>query len=174
MLTEAGYGGLTMAAVIERAGVSSATLYRRWPAKQELVAAAIASLAPQPLVIDKGSLEGDLLAFVRLLGHSVEAREAVLEQLVLDMHLHPELAAALREKLVAPRLTALEGILARAVDRGEIVRHPPVDVVFSLVCGPVYHRAAGMGETLSPSFLRSVAAHALHGLLGAQGTTPAR
>ena len=33
-----------MSAVIAAAGVSSATLYRRWPTKQQLVAAALASL----------------------------------------------------------------------------------------------------------------------------------
>ena len=40
-LREYGYAGLTMAGVIERAGVSSATLYRRWATKPELVAAAV-------------------------------------------------------------------------------------------------------------------------------------
>ena len=85
-----------------------------------------------------------------------------------------ELAASLREKLVTPRLSVLEGILERAVARGELVRHPPVDVVFSLVAGPVYHRAVGMGDTLSPAFLRAVAAHALHGLLGGPGRAPGR
>ncbi|MBU3702145.1 MAG: helix-turn-helix transcriptional regulator, partial [Acidimicrobiia bacterium] len=44
LLSETGYGALTVAAVIARSGVSSATLYRRWPTKQDLVAAALASL----------------------------------------------------------------------------------------------------------------------------------
>ena len=41
LLREHGYGGLTMASIIERAGVSSATLYRRWATKQDLVLAAL-------------------------------------------------------------------------------------------------------------------------------------
>ncbi len=48
LLAMDGYGGLTMAAVIARSGVSSATLYRRWPTKQQLVAAAVASLHAEP------------------------------------------------------------------------------------------------------------------------------
>ena len=40
LLSERGYGGFTVSAVIDRSGVSSATLYRRWPTKQQLVAAA--------------------------------------------------------------------------------------------------------------------------------------
>ena len=39
--------------------MSSATLYRRWPTKHDLVAAAVASLHPA-IVIDTGSLEGDV------------------------------------------------------------------------------------------------------------------
>ncbi len=59
-----GYGGLTMAAVIARSGVSSATLYRRWPTKQQLVAAAVASLHAEIIDVDTGSLDGDLAAVV--------------------------------------------------------------------------------------------------------------
>ena len=73
LLCDRGYGGLTMAAVIERAGVSSATLYRRWPTKHELVAAAIDSLAPEPIDIDTGSLEGDIATFLRHLAKAYAA-----------------------------------------------------------------------------------------------------
>lgn len=45
ILAESGYGGLTTAAVAKRAGVSTATLYRRWPTKQALVIAAARQLA---------------------------------------------------------------------------------------------------------------------------------
>jgi AcrR family transcriptional regulator len=166
LLEEVGYGGLTMAAVIERAGVSSATLYRRWPAKHDLVAAAIASLSPPELVVDKGSLARDLLAFTKALGHGAAARGTVFGQLAADVHLHPELTASLREKLVEPRLDALAGILERAVARGELRSHPPVDVVFSLIAGPVHHHTAGLGQPATPAFLRTVAVHVLHGLQG--------
>src|SRR2546423_1204536 len=48
VLAEQGYAGLTMAAVIERSGVSSATLYRRYTTKIEPVTPAIASPPPPP------------------------------------------------------------------------------------------------------------------------------
>src|SRR5438309_1249328 len=74
LLRERGYDSLTVAAVIDRAGVSSATLYRRWPTKQVLVAAAVASLAPEAVAIDTGSLEGDVTAFVRHVAQAIAAR----------------------------------------------------------------------------------------------------
>ena len=44
MLRGGGYGALTVDEVAERAGVAKTTLYRRWPSKSALVAAAIAPL----------------------------------------------------------------------------------------------------------------------------------
>lgn len=41
MLREHGYGALTLDAVAERAGVAKTTIYRRWPSKSALVAAAL-------------------------------------------------------------------------------------------------------------------------------------
>ena len=45
LLREKGYRELTVDAVAERAGVAKTTVYRRWPSKGDLVAAAIAPLA---------------------------------------------------------------------------------------------------------------------------------
>lgn len=44
ILAESGYGGLTTAGVAKRAGVSTATLYRRWPTKKDLIIAAARQL----------------------------------------------------------------------------------------------------------------------------------
>lgn len=46
MLAERGYRELTVDAIAERAGVAKTTVYRRWPSKGVLVAAAIAPRPP--------------------------------------------------------------------------------------------------------------------------------
>jgi len=46
MLAEHGYRELTVDEVAERAGVAKTTVYRRWPSKGSLVAAAIAPAPP--------------------------------------------------------------------------------------------------------------------------------
>jgi AcrR family transcriptional regulator len=166
LLGEAGYAGLTVASVIERAGVSSATLYRRWPTKPELVAAAVATLVPEPVDTDTGSLAGDLAAFVQHVADSIAARrEDVADALSSEKLRNPELAALLRERFLAPRLADLRGILLRAKRRGELTTAvPSAEVALSLVVGPLHHRAFSLGEPLTPAFVRMAAAHAARAL----------
>jgi AcrR family transcriptional regulator len=168
LLRERGYEALTVAGVIERAGVSSATLYRRWPTKHELVAAACASLSPEAVTIDTGALEGDINAFVRHVARSITARSNVIDVLQGTKR-DPDLAQAMRDKLLAPRLDALDAILRRAVERGELASAPAAETCLALINGPVYYRVSVLDEPLTPTFLRHVVQHTLHGL--ARATT---
>jgi AcrR family transcriptional regulator len=63
-LTERGYDDLTYDAVAQRARTGRAVLYRRWPAKAELVHAAVLHVIDgEPTdVPDTGSLRGDVIA----------------------------------------------------------------------------------------------------------------
>jgi AcrR family transcriptional regulator len=172
LLGETGYGALTVSAVIERAGVSSATLYRRWTTKQDLVAAALASLAPDPIDTDTGSLAGDLAAFLDHIARAITARrQGFTEELALEVHRNPELDAALRDKFLTPRLVELDGILERARHRRELTTVLPTEEALSLVVGPVYHRAFALHETLDADFVPTSVAFALRGL-GATGAPP--
>jgi AcrR family transcriptional regulator len=166
LLRDRGYEALTMAAVIENAGVSSATLYRRWTAKSELVAAAVASLVPdEPAGIDTGSLEGDVAAFVREVAGAIKARGHMAELLGGDKK-DAELTAALRAKLLTPRIRTLQGILERGVARGEITSPPSAETCLPLVVGPLHYRATILDEPLSPAFVRRVVQTTVAGLRG--------
>jgi AcrR family transcriptional regulator len=167
LLSETGYAGLTVAAVIERSGVSSATLYRRWPTKQHLVAAAVAALVPEPADTDTGSLAGDLRAFLEHIAHSISVRhEDVADALSIEKKRNPELAAVLRERFLDPQLSELRAVLARAKGRGEVNSVPPVEIALSLVIGPIYHRAFHLPQPLTPAFVRTATAYAVHALQG--------
>jgi AcrR family transcriptional regulator len=151
-----GYDGVTMAAVIERAGVSSATVYRRFAGKHELIAAAVATLAPAALEIDTGTLHGDVKAFIAAVSRAItNRREDVMDALSMHSKRDPVLRESLREKFLEPRLATVHAILERARARGELERVPNDEVAFSLVTGPCYHRAFVLGHPLTPAFQRS-------------------
>src|SRR4051794_33801315 len=125
LLREHGYGGLTVASVIERAGVSSATLYRRWTTKQDLVLAALETMRPEPANTDTGSLEGDIRAFLRHTCSAIDHGWAELSDAIgLEANSNPELLAALRERFLDPKVEVLRAIMERAKRRGAVGSGP--------------------------------------------------
>src|SRR5437879_87690 len=63
LLLGVGYEGVTMAGVAHRAGVSTATLYRRYQSKEDLVCGVITTLKAEfALEHATGSLAGDIRA----------------------------------------------------------------------------------------------------------------
>ena len=163
-LAESGYAGFTVAAVIHRSGVSSATLYRRWTTKEDLVVAALASLHAEPVAIDTGSFEGDVTALVRALAKIMAVRRDDLAGVLAgELRRDSALRDAVDAKFLAPRLALLAGILDRAEARGELTAPPSADVAWSLISGPMYHRAYVRAEPLTPAFLRAVTAFAVAG-----------
>ncbi len=165
VLADQGYGGLTMAAVIARSGVSSATLYRRWDTKQGLVAAALASLHPDIIDVDAGSLEADVAAYVRSVAASMSVRrDDFAEDVANELRRNPDFQAAVNEKFLVPRLAVLRGMLERARERGELGPGLSPEVAMSVLSGPLHHRMYVLGEALSAPFLRTIAIAAVAAL----------
>lgn len=165
VLAVAGYGALTMASVIGKSGVSSATLYRRWPTKQQLVAAALASLHPEIVPIDSGTLESDLYELVHAIADSMSVRrEDLADDVGVELRRNPEFRAAVNEKFIVPRLRVLELILENACARGEIGTDLDPRVAMSFVSGPMHHRLYVLGEIVDQKFADSVAIAALAAL----------
>lgn len=135
LLAESGYAALTTAAVARRAGVSTATLYRRWPTKRELVLASARRMietgvadeavgsgaaAAKAEGFDTGSLRGDLQAFIAhknraLSGPTGQAVLSLLGELPQD----PEFKELLLGELLAATRSHLEQIRDQALARGE-------------------------------------------------------
>lgn len=98
LLGEKGYHGLTMTDVATRAGVSKATLYRRWTAKADLVADAVATLDPlRPPAYPGTSLRDDLLALMERAG-SCDDRPEIVTATMEMARSHPDLYRTLSER----------------------------------------------------------------------------
>jgi AcrR family transcriptional regulator len=142
LIAEHGIGGLTTNAVAERAGISKATMYRRWRSKHELVADAVAALVSEITVPDTGSTRADLRALmegaVRVYTNSVEA--SVMPSLVDAMSRDDELARAVREGFLAQRRAALSLVLERGVERGDLRTGLDVELALDVLGGPLFYR----------------------------------
>src|SRR5437016_2967111 len=104
LLTRDGYANLTMSGVAAAAGVSTATLYRRWSSKLELVVDVLAARAEESPVPDTGSLEGDCRAIVHALVDKARTTQStpLIAGLVGEIGRNAELAEALRVSLIGP------------------------------------------------------------------------
>jgi AcrR family transcriptional regulator len=171
-----GLGALTMDAVAARAGVSKATIYRRWSSKEALVLDAwMACFEDEPLP-DTDSLRGDLLALTQRLTSSVSSGvlAQVLPQMVAAARVNPDLAEVYR-LYVAQRRRRATAVLERAVERGEVAADVDLDVVQDLVSGPLFYRALMTGEPVDDAYVEQIVDVVLRGV-GAKSVrpTPAR
>jgi AcrR family transcriptional regulator len=122
VLAADGYGGLTMEDVAAMAGVSKATIYRRWPTKTDLLVSVIDRAAEGTVTPpDSGSLRGDLIALLSALvdfldGPGGAARRALLAAATAE----PAIAAAFQRGPIARWDAAFDVAFERAAERGEV------------------------------------------------------
>ena len=147
-----GYAGLTMSGVAAAAGVSTATLYRRWSSKLDLVVDVLSVRAEEEMVPDTGSLEGDCREMLHALVAKARTTQTtpIMAGLVGEIGRNPDLASALRTNLIAPRREALKEVFRRAQGRGELSADVDAGLAADLLFGPLYHRLLVTGEPVTP------------------------
>lgn len=167
LVAEHGYDKLTMDQIAEATKSSKATLYRQWGSKSALVVEALRCAGEvEPELPDTGTLRGDLMTMI---DHK-EGQEQDADLLAAIMHAvrqDEELAEAVRTQILEPGREMIRGVVARAVDRGEIAKDCPglefVDYVF---IAPIILHHLFEGQEPSPDFLRRYLDGALLPALG--------
>lgn len=138
LLASVGYDAMSMDAVAARAGVSKATIYRRWSGKAPLVLDTVrARDLPLGEPADTGALRGDLLALFGELAARLD--EQTLDHLggvLVAMRSEPELREAVSEVVMAAWARGTREIVERAVTRGEIASRPDEVVELFTRVGP--------------------------------------
>ncbi|MFG1702465.1 TetR/AcrR family transcriptional regulator [Nonomuraea sp. M3C6] len=121
-LAEAGYAGLTMERVAERAKASKASLYRRWPTRIELVMEAVYHALPTPESSpDMGNLRDDLVAMLRLTAKALAGPAGEAMRGLLGEALRGESPlSAMRKNSQGVARKLMEEVVRRAVERGEV------------------------------------------------------
>jgi EmrB/QacA subfamily drug resistance transporter len=149
-LAEAGFSSLSFHGVATRGGVSTATIERNWTSKVDLVLDSLRLAFAEHPVPDTGSLAGDCRAYLDDVGAALGTREAriVVAGLIGDAARDPELAAMLRERLIAPRRRELGAMVQRGIGRGEVAPSVDPDVLVDTLIAPVYHRTLVTGDAV--------------------------
>ncbi|GAB3249666.1 TetR/AcrR family transcriptional regulator [Kineosporia babensis] len=155
VLAEAGVEQFTIRAVVARCGVSSATVYRRWPSKEALILATIAvqmdRLAPAPQHV---SLRADAEHLTRNLVHVLQDTPVgpAFRYLVNADRNDPEVSEVATEWLIRRR-AVVEQALATAVARGEARHDLPLAHAAELLGSPIYYRYLVSHRPLDEEFI---------------------
>jgi AcrR family transcriptional regulator len=125
-LAEVGYAAFTIESVASRSHTGKASIYRRWPTKQDLVLDAFCGKFGETMQLIEGSLDDDtttrdvlLQMGRRMCEVSAEATEAI-RVAAGEMSRDAELSAALDEQVNCPKRELLLQVLQRGVERGEV------------------------------------------------------
>jgi len=158
-----GLGGLTMDAVAATAGVSKATIYRRWSSKESLVLDAWMACFTDDTIPDTGRLEDDLVTILGGLRDNISKGlvARVLPQMVAASQVNDELARAYRQ-FVLNRRRRTSAVLNRAIERHELPAGLDLDLVQDMLVGPLFYRTLLSGEVSDDDLVATV----VHTVLG--------
>lgn len=160
-LVRVGYAGLSIEAVAAEAGVAKTTVYRRYPAKRDLVVAALREEAPFPPVPADLPAREALDRFIRqaIAAFIDSGAMRILGSLLVEDQREPGLLDVFRQRLLGPRREIVLTMLRRGIERGEI--RPDIDplVVTEMVAGAIFGHHVILGLTATDDWVDSLEAH---------------
>jgi AcrR family transcriptional regulator len=157
LLSEAGFGGVSVDAVSKRSGVAKTTIYRHWPSRTALLLEACSRLGSRPETPDTGGLRGDLTALAMYLAHQLRsARWATVLPSVIDAAERDPDIARLQSRLHTGFLAPFRSVVERAQERGDLPRSQDPSEVIAAIVGPLFFRRWFSREALDEEFVSRV------------------
>jgi len=166
VFAESGTEGLCIEKVAARAGVGKATIYRRWPGKEDLLLDAIGALqAPLPEPAGR-SVREDLVLVLGAMRDAVadprRAREFAL--LLGEGAKYPRLMARYVETMLEPRREVIRSVLRRGVATGELRPGTDIEAALFMLTGAVLARGKYDPASMPPGYVERVVDELLLGL----------
>lgn len=141
-----GYDQLRMQDVADAAGVGLATIYRRWPTKQELVIAALRHSAARTSYPDTGNPRADLAAIFEQLATDLSGTSCTLRGAMSCLWDDPEVGRVLRDTKIA----AMHGHLRDLIGAVIGTDHPELQLRAELGPALLTYRAVFLADPLPP------------------------
>jgi AcrR family transcriptional regulator len=147
-LAEYGYAGMTIDGVARAAGVSKATIYRRFADKNDLVTAAVVSYHSADTIELQGSTRERLVALMQATrGRVIDGPGSViLPQILAESQRNPELVKLHRERTIGPRFDEIRVLLEDGIRAGDLRPDLDIDLVIEMLAGSWMARSARGGD----------------------------
>ena len=165
VVAEQGYTNLALTEVAKRAGVSTATLYRRWPSKAPLVLDALRTLILTIALPDTGDTQQDLTVFLTERIQTLSS--PLLAQLIPALTAEAQRDRAFAEmfwSLQAPVRQQAFRLFDRGIARGDLPVTLDRDLALDLLLGPITFRLFVGGAPLDPQLAPAIVEAVLHGI----------
>lgn len=150
LMSDVGVTGLSIEEVALRAGVSKATIYRRFESKDALIVAALVSLNSElPAAPPDGSTRDVLVSVAEAwwLSHPTSQSAQLFPRLFGHARSNPKLFGCFFDQVIEPRRDFFRGLIRRGINRGELRQETDVELLTTLlISSSVYTmhlRAAG-------------------------------
>src|SRR3984885_5071692 len=133
---------MSVAAVAEEAGTTRQAVYRRWPSKAKLGAAAMAAFADLATGLETADPFGDLVIELTDFKHGVSrpGRLSLVGTMLQDST-DADVRARYQAQVIAPRRRRLGRIFERARQLGLIAADADLEVALTMCTGSWYGRA---------------------------------
>lgn len=146
---------LSIERVARTAGVGKATIYRRWPGKEELFVDVMRAAEPADPVLPGTSMRDDLIVLLeslRLRG-LVSRSSAILHNAYAQMKSSPKIWAAYQAGVIEPRRNLGLEVLRRGRRDGEFRADVDLELVHDMFVGPMLVRSVLRPEADLPEDL---------------------
>jgi AcrR family transcriptional regulator len=153
-----------MEGIAQRAGVSKASLYRRFPTKADMANAAIERMRQEsPIIPSQGSAYERLLFLMEATRMGIQGSRYGRIMLAVISHGHdrPELAQLVYDRILLPRRMRIREIVEQGIQNGEFPNTINIDVAMPTLIGPMLYLGMWsmcdpVSETSTEDVLRSV------------------
>ena len=138
LLAEVGPTGLSVEEVAARAGVSKATIYRRFPTKDDMVVASLSCLSVNvPDSAPDGTVQERLVELMRLWWetYAVSPNGVVFHRVLAHAKSNPRLFEAFYDEVIEPRRELFRAVLRDAIASGELREDADLELIITLIIG---------------------------------------
>lgn len=136
LVKEMGVGAVTVDAIAERAGVSKASIYRRWDSKEAMLVDGLATLASDSPIPTGDDILSSLTQLLEQMNDFLNSRVGcALPWLVGEVTAGTPLGRRYAESVVLPRREVVFDLIRQGVESGQLRPDLDVEIATDLVGG---------------------------------------